>query len=343
MSESNANLKKKMQEHLDNLTKPVGSLGKLEEYSMKMAMIQKKIPPVIEKKAVYVIAGDHGINSSGVSMFPSEVTPQMVINFVNGGAGINVLANHCGFNVKAVNAGVAADFDNPAIIDCKIAMGTKNFHEQEAMTASELEKCIENGKKLAKKAVEDGYQLTALGDMGISNTSSAAAMAVAAGLDADLIIDKGTGISDELLEKKRQIILESVERHAPYEGPMDIMRKLGGFELCMMAGFILGLKDTGTACVIDGFPVTSGAYMAWLIDSSVSDYLFAGHKSKVKGHRVMLEKMGLEPIVDFNMRLGEGTGAVIGGFMVELGVRIAGEMASFASAGVTNAEDEEAY
>ncbi|MBI9106757.1 MAG: nicotinate-nucleotide--dimethylbenzimidazole phosphoribosyltransferase [Spirochaetales bacterium] len=332
-----------MQNHLDNLTKPVGSLGKLEEYAMKMARIQNKVPPIIEKKAVYVIAGDHGINTSGVSMFPSEVTPQMVMNFVSGGAGINVLANHCGFEVKAVDAGVAADFDNPGIIDCKVAKGTKNFHEEEAMSDSELEKCLENGKRLAKSAVADGYQLTALGDMGISNTSSAAAMVVAAGLEADSIIDKGTGISDELLEKKRRIILESILKHAPYSGPMDIMRKLGGFELCTMAGFILGLKGRGVACMIDGFPVTSGAYMAWLIDPSVSDYLFAGHKSKVKGHKVMLDAMGLEPIVDFNMRLGEGTGAVIGGFMVELGVRISREMASFASAGVTNVDNEEAY
>jgi nicotinate-nucleotide--dimethylbenzimidazole phosphoribosyltransferase len=338
-----ADLQKKMQGHLDNLTKPAGSLGRLEEFSMKMAKIQKKIPPVIEKKAVYVIAGDHGINASGVSMYPSEVTPQMVINFVNGGAGINVLANHCGFDVKAVDAGVAFDFDNNKIIDCKVAKGTKNFHETEAMSAEELEQCLENGKKLARQAVKEGYELTALGDMGISNTTSAAAMVIAAGLDADSIIDKGTGISDELLEIKRQIILESIEKHAPYNGPMDIMRKLGGFELCTMAGFILGLKDTGTACMIDGFPVTSGAYMAYMIDPSVSEYLFAGHMSKVKGHKIMLEKMGLEAIVDFKMRLGEGTGAVIGGFMVELGVKIAGEMASFASAGVTTAEDEESY
>ena len=339
----NKALREKMQEHLDNLTKPVGSLGKLEAFALRMSEIQGKVPPSVTKKAVYVIAADHGVNKAGVSMFPSEVTEQMVLNFTAGGAGINVLARHCGFDLIAVDAGVAADIDHPDVVAMKAGYGTANFAETEAMTEEQLFSCIENGKKLAADAVAAGYELVALGDMGISNTSSAAAMAVAAGLDAELIIDKGTGISDEILDKKRQVIMSAVEKHAPYKDAMDVMRKLGGFELCTMAGFILGLKGSGTACMIDGFPVTSGAYMAFKHDPQVAGYLFAGHKSRVKGHKPMLDEMGLEAIVDFDMRLGEGTGAVIGGFMVELGVKIAAEMASFASAGVTAAENEEAY
>lgn len=336
-------LRKEMQAHLDNLTKPVGSLGRLEEFALKMAAIQGEVPPRVRKKGAWVCAGDHGINAAGVSMYPQEVTYQMLRNFTAGGAGINVLAKHCGFDVSVVDTGIALPVDFEGVIDRRVGPGTANFSETEAMTEEQLTRCLENGKSLAAGAADSGYDIVALGDMGISNTTPAAAMAIAAGLPADAIIDRGTGISDAMLEHKRKVILEAVEKHAPYGGPMDIMRKLGGFELCTMAGFVLGLRERKVACMIDGFPVTSGAYMAWLIDAGVSGFLFAGHRSKVKGHQVMLDAMGLEPVLDFSMRLGEGTGAVLGGFMVEMGVRIAREMASFSDAQVTQSEDEENY
>ncbi|MDC7125360.1 MAG: nicotinate-nucleotide--dimethylbenzimidazole phosphoribosyltransferase [Spirochaetales bacterium] len=334
-------IKEKMQQHLDNLTKPIGSLGRLEELSLKLAEIQGKAPPRLEKKACYVFAGDHGINAEGVSMYPQEVTEQMLRNLINGGAGINVLAKHCGFDVFNVDTGIAVDTNSETVIKCRAGNGTNNFLKEEAMSQSQLEKCIENGKKLAEQAYNDGYQLVALGDLGISNTTTAAAMVIAGGLDFDSIVDKGTGITDDMLLTKKRVIKDSVKRHSPFSDPMDVMRKVGGFEQCTMAGFILGLREKGIGCIIDGFPVTAGTYMAWLIDNSVTDFLFAGHRSKVKGHDIILKKMGLKPIADLDMRLGEGTGAVIGGFMIELGVRIAQEMASFESANVSESIAEE--
>ena len=334
-------LREKMQNHLDNLTKPVGSLGQLEELAMKMSLIQKAVPPVLNRKAVYVFAGDHGINVEGVSMYPQEVTYQMLLNFLSGGAAINVLARQCGYDVFTVDTGIAVEAEHPGIISCRAGKGTADFLKEEAMTAEQVSVCLENGRRLAEQAADAGYQLVAIGDMGVSNTTTAAAMAIAGGLDPESIIDKGTGITDEMLGHKRRVIIDSVARHAPYKDAEDIIRKVGGFEQAVMAGFILGLKDKGIGCVIDGFPVSAGAFMAWLIDASVSEYLFAGHRSKVRGHGVILGKMGLSPVVDLDMRLGEGTGAVIGGFMIGLGVKTASEMASFENANVSKSLIEE--
>ncbi len=332
---------RQMQEHLDNLTKPVGSLGRLEEFALRMAEIQGNVPPQITRKSVFVFAGDHGVNEAGVSMYPQEVTYQMLRNFTQEGAGINVLARHCGFDVRLIDVGIAREIDFPGVISRKAGWGTKNFHQKPAMDSRELASCLETGRELAEAAALEGCSIAAVGDMGISNTTAASAMVIAAGLDGADIIDRGTGITEEILERKRTVILESVKRRGPFSGPEDILMKVGGFEEAAMAGFILGLKDRGVACVIDGFPVTAGAYMAWLMDREVSSFLFAGHQSKVKGHRVILDAMGLEPIVDFGMRLGEGTGAVIGGFMIDLGVRISREMASFADAQVSTSTGEE--
>lgn len=340
----NQDIKKQMEDHLASLTKPLGSLGDLEDMALKLSCIQEKVPPRVRKKATYVFAADHGITEEGVSMFPKDVTRQMVLNFIGGGAAINALADHCGYDVKVVDAGVdCKPFEDPRIISKKAGMGTANFARQEAMTAEQVDACLENGKLLAQSAIEVGYNIVALGDMGIGNTSSAAAICLAAGL-TDNIIDRGTGIDDEKLENKRKIIEKAVASHAPYNGAKDILRKVGGFELATMAGFILGLKGSGIACVIDGFPVTSGAYMAYLLDNTVAEYLFAGHKSKVSGHIAILNAMGLSPIVDFNMRLGEGTGAVIGGFIVDLASKFSCNMATFAEAAVsTSTGDEDNY
>ncbi len=337
-------IKEEALRRLDNLTKPKGSLGDLESFAVKLAEIQKNPLPVLEKKAAFIFAADHGITEEGVSLYPKEVTYQMVLNFLAGGAGINVLSRHLGYDVSVVDTGVSGDFNDKRIINKKVAPGTANFHKEPAMTELQLKTAMDNGKALALSAKEKGYGLVSVGDMGIGNTSTAAAMLIAAGFRQEEIVDRGTGINETILEKKRRIIVESVEKHSPYKNPLDIMRTLGGFELCTMTGFILGLKTLGIACVIDGFPVSSAAYMAYLIDNSITDYVFAGHKSKVIGHITVLNKMGLKPIIDLNMRLGEGSGAVIGGFLVELGSRIMNEMASFESADVSRSEtDEENY
>jgi len=340
-----------MENHLNSLTKPLGSLGSLESYCVKMAEIQKRVPPKIEKKAVYVFAGDHGVAAEGVSLYPREVTRQMAFNVLAGGAGINALASGTGWDVILVDAGIVGD-DFPedseikplcAFLRERIRQGSGNCVRESAMSAEETERALERGKALARDAVSRGFDMTAVGDLGIGNTTSASAMLVAAGFSAASVVDRGTGIDSAMLEHKRGVVEEAVRRAnvTPYDGKA-ILRELGSPDFAMMAGFILGLEGTGVACVLDGFPVTAAAFMAWLINPKICDWLFAGHLSKVAGHKPILERMGLGPIVNLNMRLGEGTGAVIGGHIVELGVLAARQMASFAGAGISgsNATEE---
>jgi len=337
-------IKTAMENHLNSLTKPLGSLGNLESYCVKMAEIQKRVPPKIEKKGVYVFAGDHGIAAEGVSLYPQEVTRQMALNILSGGAGINALAGGTGWDVILVDAGIAGD-DFPADSEIKpvcsflrerIRRGSGNFLRESAMSAEETVRALERGKFLACEAVNRGYNMVALGDLGIGNTTTAAAMLTAAGFSAASVVDRGTGIDGTMLEHKRNIVEQAVRRaNVPPCDGKAILRELGSPDFTMMAGFILGLEGTGIACVLDGFPVTSAAFMAWLINPKICEWLFAGHLSKVAGHKPVLERMGLEPVVNLNMRLGEGTGAVIGGYIVELGVLAARQMASFAKAGIS--------
>jgi nicotinate-nucleotide--dimethylbenzimidazole phosphoribosyltransferase len=337
-----------MAAHLDNLTKPVGSLGKLEGYAIKLAVIQGRVPPRIRRKAVYVFAADHGVVDEGVSLYPREVTAQMLLNILGGGAAINALARGTGWEVVAVDAGIAADvetktggLDRARFVDRKIGRGTRNFLREDAMTDEELARALEAGACLAAEAEKEGYDLVAIGDMGIGNTTAAAALLVALGMDADAVVDRGTGIDDAALLRKRAVIGNAVRLRGPFSSPREALRKVGGYDLAMMAGFALGLKGRGIGCVLDGFPVTSAAYAAWRMDREVVEYCFAGHRSRVKGHTPILEALGLDPIVSLDMRLGEGTGAAIGGFLVELAAKAAGEMASFASAAVSKGSADE--
>ncbi len=334
--------------HLDNLTKPKGSLGKLETYAVRMAKIQGTVPPKIEKKGVYIFAGDHGITQEGVSLYPPEVTYQMVKNFLNGGAGINALARSMLWDVTAVDAGVAQEFspeetasNTNRLIRAKVGLGNKNFYTQDAMTEEELQSSLDWGKKIARDAQSRLYDLVALGDMGIGNTSTAAALLIAEGFPPERIIDRGTGIDAATLDHKRRVITEGVRRRGPFRSDLEILQKLGSFDIAMMTGFILGLQGTGIALVLDGFPVSAAAYMAFRMNPSVTEWLFAGHRSHVIGHQPVLEALGLDPIVDLEMRLGEGTGAVIGGYIVELAVRTAREMSSFSNAGVSKSQADE--
>lgn len=361
-----------MQAHLDDLTKPRGSLGKLEQYAARLATIQQRVPPTVRRKAVFVLAGDHGITGRGVSLYPREVTGQMVRNMMAGGAAINVLSRACGYDVCTVDTGVDADLSDLAsqssFLDMKAVRGSADFIAGPALTAPELERCLDNGRRLADIATDRGYDIVAIGDMGIGNTTSAAAILAAFGFSLDTVVDRGTGIDDTTLQTKRNVIAQGLaargfrvgsgEAHtggtgadrttgAPVHGPDSgakaeaILAAFAGPEIATAAGLILGLRGRRIACMIDGFPVTAAAYAAWRIDPSIINYLFAGHQSKVRGHRPVLDAMGLDPIVSLDMRLGEGTGAVVGGFLVELGARIAGEMATFSSMSVSKAASEE--
>lgn len=334
--------------YLDNLTKPRGSLGKLEEYCVKMASIQRKVPPKIGKKGVYVFGGDHGISEEGVSLYPKEVSFQMAMNMLSGGAGINALSGATGWDVTVVDSGIDGDFPPDDVLNtkarlvrAKISRGSRNFYKESAMTEEETDAAIGKGRELALDAVKQGYDMVAVGDLGIGNTSTASALLVAAGLDADAVIDRGTGIDDKQLARKKRVIKEAVVARRPVKNAYSILREVGAPDLAMMTGFILGLEGHGIACVIDGFPVSSAAYMAYMINPKITDYLFAGHLSKVGGHEIVLAGLGLEPIVSLEMRLGEGTGAVVGGFIVQLALACALGMASFDSGEVSGRDIEE--
>jgi nicotinate-nucleotide--dimethylbenzimidazole phosphoribosyltransferase len=346
------NIETLMRAHLDRLTKPLGSLGKLETYGLKMAKIQGKIPPKIEKKGIYVFAGDHGIAEEGVSLYPREVTRQMILNILSGGAGINALGGGAGWDIALVDAGTLGEDFPPdetlkpvcPFIRARLGPGSRNFYREPALRADETAKALERGRELARDAAERSWDITAIGDLGIGNTSTAAAMLIAAGFDPADMVDRGTGIDGNTLEHKGRIITEGVSRRNPPKTGEAILQALGSFDFAMMAGFILGLEGTGIPCVLDGFPVTAAAYMAYLINPRVTDWLFAGHLSGVSGHKPVLDALGLDPIVRLDMRLGEGTGAVIGGFIVELAVRAAREMASFSQAHVSESgKPEENY
>jgi nicotinate-nucleotide--dimethylbenzimidazole phosphoribosyltransferase len=337
-----------MQAHLDNLTKPRGSLGKLEDYCLKMARIQGKVPPKIGRKAVYVFGGDHGIADEGVSLYPKEVSFQMSINMLAGGAGVNALADAMGWEVIVVDSGIAVDFPpddalnaKNRFVRAKIMRGSRNFHKESAMTEEETEAAVEKGRELATDAEKQGYYMAAVGDLGIGNTSTAAAQLVAAGMDADSVIDRGTGIDDKQLARKKRVIKEGVLNRRPVKNAYSIMREVGAPDLAMMTGFMLGLAGRKIACILDGFPVTSAAYMAYMIDPKVTGYMFAGHLSKVSGHKIALSALGLDPVVSLDMHLGEGTGAVTGGFIVQAALACALNMASFDNTDVSGKDIEE--
>jgi nicotinate-nucleotide--dimethylbenzimidazole phosphoribosyltransferase len=219
--------------------------------------------------------------------------------------------------------------------------GSRNFYREPALTKDEVNTALEKGRELARDAADRGYELTAVGDLGIGNTSTAAALLTAAGFNADDITDRGTGIDSAMLDHKREIITEAVRRRPPLKTGEAILEAFGSADFAMMAGFILGLEGLRIGCVLDGFPVTAAAYMAYMINPGVTGWLFAGHLSRVAGHKPVLDRMGLEPVVSLDMRLGEGTGAVIGGHVIELGVLAAGNMASFSEAHISDAEKEE--
>jgi nicotinate-nucleotide--dimethylbenzimidazole phosphoribosyltransferase len=331
------------QKRLDSLTKPVGSLGRLEEFARRLAAISGNTMPEIDRKVVFTFAGDHGVTEEGVSAYPKEVTPQMVFNFLNGGAGINVLARHAGADVVVVDIGVDFDFqDVPGLISKKIVRGTRNMRKGPAMTTKEAEQCIEVGIGLAEEYADRGYRLFGTGDMGIGNTTPSAAIAsVLTGKPAGEVTGRGTGITDDALLNKIRVIEDSISLNKPDpEDPIDVLAKIGGAEIGGIAGLILGAAAKRIPVVVDGFISTAGALLAFSIEPHTKDYMFAAHNSVEIGHKVMLEKIGLTPILDLGLRLGEGTGAALAMLMIEAGLKIYREMATFGEAGVSTGEEK---
>ncbi len=327
------------QKRLDNLTKPLGSLGRLEEFARRLVAITENKTPILDKKVVFTFAGDHGITEEGVSAYPKEVTPQMVLNFIRGGAGINVLARHAGSEVVVVDIGVDYDFGElEGLVHMKAVKGTKNFTKGPAMTRKEALKCIETGITLAEGYARKGYKIFGTGDMGIGNTTpSSAIAAVLTGRPVAAVTGKGTGISDAALKQKVKTIEKGIKVNAPNpEDALDVLSKVGGAEIGGIAGLILGAAANRVPVVIDGLISTAGALIAYTVEPKVKDYLFAAHNSVEIGHKAMLDKMGLQPILDLNLRLGEGTGAALAMLMIEAGLKIYRQMATFGEAGVSD-------
>ena len=327
------------QNRLDSLTKPQGSLGRLEEFARQLVAITGKQMPELDKKVVFTFAGDHGVAEEGVSAFPKEVTPQMVLNFVHGGAGINVLARHAGADVVVVDIGVDYDFSEikrDGFVSRKVVPGTRNMRKGPAMTREEAERCIAVGTELAGEYAKKGYKIFGTGEMGIANTTPTSAItAVVTGKPVEEITGRGTGINDDAWKNKVQVIRDSIKVNNPDPvDPVDLLSKIGGAEIGGIAGLIIGAAANKIPVVIDGFISTAGALIAYLIEPKTRDYMFAAHMSQEIGHKALLEKIGLRPILDLDMRLGEGTGAALAMLVIEAGLKIYREMATFAEAEV---------
>ncbi|MGH8256104.1 MAG: nicotinate-nucleotide--dimethylbenzimidazole phosphoribosyltransferase [Steroidobacteraceae bacterium] len=327
---------------LDQLTKPSGSLGRLEVIAAQCHAITRGKLNLPLGKGVYVFAADHGVSAEGVSAYPSEVTAQMVHNFLRGGAAINVLARLHEVALTVIDAGVDADFpDHPALWRRKIRRGSRNMRFEPAMSAQELDRALTIGLEAADDADRKRYALVATGEMGIGNTTAASAITAAlTGQPVEAVTGVGTGIQSAARQVKHQVIHEALERHlsgSTIQGPLGVLRCVGGLEIAAMTGFFLGAARHRKIIVVDGFIATAAAAIAAAVAPSVREYLVAGHRSQEPGHAHLLRHLGLEPILDLEMRLGEGTGAVAAMPIVASAVHVLAEMATFESARVSRA------
>jgi nicotinate-nucleotide--dimethylbenzimidazole phosphoribosyltransferase len=334
--------RQKAGEHIDKLTMPPRALGRLLDLAEQLAGIRRTIKPRVENKVVVTMAGDHGVVSEGVSAFPQEVTPQMVRNFVAGGAGINVIARVAGARVVVVDMGVAGDLGDLAragrILSYRIAPGTRNMATGPAMSREQACAALEAGIDIVGVLAAEGLDLLGTGDMGIGNTApSAAVLSAFAGLPARETAGRGTGVGDEALENKIRVIDRALAVNKPDpQDAVDVLAKVGGFEIGGIAGLILGAAYHRIPVVVDGFISSAGALVAKALAPDAVDYMIAAHRSHEQGHRIMLEVLGLSPLLDLNLRLGEGTGAALSMKVVEAAAAVISDMATFEDAGVTS-------
>jgi nicotinate-nucleotide--dimethylbenzimidazole phosphoribosyltransferase len=331
-------LYRKAQERLDSLTKPKGSLGRLEELARRYAAITGTLLPRIARKHILLFAADHGVVEEGVSLYPREVTTQMVFNFLRGGAAINVLARQAGAEVVVVDVGVAFDFpEAPGLRRAKVAYGTENMVKGPAMSRQSAVAALEAGIQAAEAAVEQGADLLATGDMGIGNTTASSALLAAfSGLPATVVTGKGTGIPDAIWRKKVLVIEQALRVNSPDpRDPIDVLSKVGGLEIAGIAGAALGGAFRRVPVILDGFISGAGGLVATRLQPLAGQYLFASHLSFEPGHKELLKLMNQKPLLNLDLRLGEGTGAALAMNLIEASVRILTEMATFEEAGVS--------
>jgi nicotinate-nucleotide--dimethylbenzimidazole phosphoribosyltransferase len=332
----------KAYERLDNQARPNGSLGKIEHMAARLAGIYQKIDIHLENKMIVVCAGDHGICEASVSRFPADVTPQMVMNFIQGGASINALARDAGASVHVADLGVNYSFDKELpLFHKKIEFGTHNFSKRTAMTKKQAISSIEAGIEIVEELLQEHpIHVLGTGDMGIGNTTpSTAIIACFSGYPVKKLTGRGTGIDDEGLERKIQIIDNSLKMHRPDPSdPIDVLHKVGGFEIGGLCGLVLGAARHKIPVICDGLISTAGALLAFELCRTAKDYLFASHHSVEVGHQYMLKHMDLEPMLNLDFRLGEGTGAAIGMKIMDAATRALAEIKTFEEVGIANAQ-----
>lgn len=320
------------------LTKPAGSLGRLEKLSIQLAGITAQPRPHLREKMVLVMASDHGVAAAGVSAYPPEVTPQMVQNFLHGGAAINVLARQAGARVVVVDMGVAAELPpHPQLVSSKLACGTGNIVVEPAMSRAQAEAAINAGIDVIMAEQKKGLDVLVLGDMGIGNTTPSAAIACAIlALDPAEIVGRGTGVDDAGLMRKQTAVAQALQQHQPNpEDGLDVLAKVGGFEIGGLAGAIIAAASQRIPVIVDGFITTAAALIAVTLAPGVRPYLIASHCSQESGHSAMLHWLELDPLFDLGLRLGEGSGAALALPLIEASARLLDEMATFGEAGVS--------
>ncbi|MBI3040441.1 MAG: nicotinate-nucleotide--dimethylbenzimidazole phosphoribosyltransferase [Chloroflexi bacterium] len=321
----------------DILTKPQGSLGRLEELSVQLAGIQGRAIPQIRHKAIITMAGDHGVVAEGISAYPQEVTAQMVYNFLGGGAGINVIARHTGARIIVVDMGVASELKpHPQLLSRKVARGTRNMSLGAAMTGEQAIKAIETGIEIVTAEVAKGLDIVGSGDMGIGNTTASSAIcAVMTGRTVAEVSGRGTGLDDKQLAPKIEVIDRALAVNRPDpKQPLEVLAKVGGFEIGGLVGVMLAAAAHRLPAVIDGFISGAAALIAVALAPGLREFLIAAHVSAEAGHRGLLNHLELKPLLDLGMRLGEGTGAALGIFLSETASKVLAEMSTFAEAGV---------
>jgi nicotinate-nucleotide--dimethylbenzimidazole phosphoribosyltransferase len=327
---------------LDSLTKPPRSLGRLETLAAKVAAIQRTERPAVAEKAVVLMAADHGVAARGVSAYPPEVTAQMVRNFAEGGAAISQLAGWTGAEVLVVDIGVSADLPPlPGVHSLKLARGTADMTSGPAMSRDLACEAVMTGARIARRIAEGGGTLVATGEMGIGNSTSAAALtAVLCGVPVEAAVGGGTGLDEAGIARKAEVVRQAIEANAPdANDPLGVLAAVGGLEIAGLTGVVLGCAEQGVSIVADGFISGVAALVALRLAAASHDYLFASHRSAEPGHGAVLEALGLDPVLDLDMRLGEGSGAALAMGLIDAACRTMSGMATFAEAGVSDRDD----
>ncbi|WP_227935526.1 nicotinate-nucleotide--dimethylbenzimidazole phosphoribosyltransferase [Alkalihalobacillus deserti] len=334
----NQEMRHRVTNYMNTLTKPRGSLGRLEDLAIELAEIKNSAFPIVTPAGILVFAADHGITAEGVSAYPQAVTEQMVRNFLNGGAAINVFSRQIGAMIKIIDIGVAAEMEHQELVNKKVRFGTANFLHENAMSRDEAEQAIHIGYLQGMNIINQGAQSLILGEMGIGNTTtSSAILAVLSNKKVNCLIGYGTGISSEQLLHKERIIEQAIINRKPSStDPIDILAKVGGLEIAGMAGAMLAAAENRVPILVDGFICTTAALIAKLISNRVADYMILTHQSIEPGHATAISLLGKNPIIDLGMRLGEGTGAAITFPIIQSATLMLSEMATFTSAGISD-------